>query len=117
MTKSDNTMRLLHYVSKHLSSRAKLRKVEYILVIDNQGRCYFKPPINIFPDKRRKKVYKLPLLSHVIATHTPDLFLGTLVGDKNIYGVPVVNLNLVQCGTYKYVLSFEKKSRRWVRIK
>jgi len=118
MNKTENTKLLLHNISAHISSRAKLRKVEYIFVIDQQGRCYFKPPTNVFPDRRfRKKANQLPLVNHVIPTHMADIYLGTLYNAGSIYGIPVVDITKVHTGEYMYKLSFSDKTRRWVRIK
>lgn len=118
MNKTETTKLLLHSISAHISSRAKLRKVEYIFVIDNQGRCYFKPPTEVFPNRQNKrKANKLPLLNHVIPTHMDDIYLGTLYNSKSVYGIPVVDITKVHIGEYKYKLSFSDKTRRWVRIK
>lgn len=118
MNKTENTKLLLHNISAHISSRAKLRKTEYHFVIDNQGRCYFKPPTEVFPNSQfRKRANRLPLLNHVIPTHMKDVYIGTLFNEDSTYGVPVVDISQVQVGEYLYKLSFQDKTRKWVRIK
>lgn len=127
--KRDITAEFLRCISDHLSSRKSCRKVEYEVYIgvvdsntleiapissskDSATRIYFFPEQYVYPDRRRRKHGdEVEIVEHVIQSHFYDeLFAGYEEGRI------CCNMNNITPGVYRYVLSFDRKKRQWVRV-
>ena len=103
---SKETQQFLRCISDHLSGRKDCRGVEYEVTIDSDIR--FIPSVHVYPSRyNRSKSSRTTVVSHVITYHFPELFETKSTIDTN---------KLIK-GTYKYQLSVDKKSRRWIKIK
>ena len=113
-TKVANTEKLLFLISKHLSSRSRLRHEEYFCCISTNMISFY-PKEDVFPDKFHKKLGdKISLLYHILIDHF-DLHIQELSSIRHAYCINILDNKFVP-GVYKYSLSINKKTRRWVRL-
>lgn len=128
-TSSETTVEFLHSISNHLSGRKSCRGIEYVVCIgmddDSQlrqldladvstreNKIFFYPDRFVFPDTfHRQQSDKKDIITHVLIEHFDNIFAGY------DYTRPCFKVGSLIPGVYKYVLSFDKKRRQWVRVK
>lgn len=113
MNASKLTESVLCALSSHLSGRKEYRDTEYIVRISNDS-ISFEPHVKVFPDRhRRRPEDKDSVLYHVMYYHFYDT-LGYEIECTN-NKVPI-NSDMLVTGTYLYMLSADKKRRKWTKV-
>lgn len=103
-----NTNDILKCISRHLSSREYLRKVQYeVYMYSNLFKIY--PKVYVFPDIHRRNASDKELLElHIMKYHYADI-IRQLSDDT-------ISIDNVCNGVYIYEISVSSKRRRWIRI-
>lgn len=112
----DYTVEFLRAISNRLSSRQSCRQVEYTVVISIEpcNIVVFEPNVEVFPDTHHRQHTDLrSVVSHIMRTQ----FGSTVYDQDDEYGQPRYKSGSLTPGTYKYVLSFDRKRRQWTRIR
>lgn len=119
MTPSERTVQILRCLASHLSSRKSCKQVEYTVCIGctETGAQLFtnsitlNPHRQVFPDTyHRKQSDLIDVAEHVLIAHFPDIAV-----DSDVLNVQYAEGSLVT-GVYRYILSFDKSRRQWIRI-
>ena len=106
-----NTLRFLNYVSKHISSRTDYQHIEIEVTIDFAS-VRIHPEIFVYKSRFLRKEYNRSRLeNHIIMEHMKFLYEDTTRG-----GNITIKSNYLVSGTYRYSLSFTKKSRKWMKL-
>lgn len=117
------TESFLKDISKHLSSNPKCRYVEYNISI-SENMIYFKPYVEVFPDRKHRKLDdKEFIIYHIIKHHYPELLCNNNITIDKEYEAIMRNFSMVPIneeflipGEYLYKFSVNKKQRKWVKL-
>lgn len=124
ISNSELTMQILHSISNRLSSRHDCRKIEYTITIysthvqpdvegctDSYIQILFQPDRDVYPDRFHRTIGdKIDIVTYTLHTYFPEIIKG-----HDTFGRPYMSSDSLIPGTYRYVLSFDKKQRRWIR--
>lgn len=126
------TTQFLRAISDRLSGRSSCRQVEYTVCIgmldisehlehqvnlselgDISNKVFFYPERFVFPDRyHRQKTDMRGVVNHIMKTQ----FADTVFDYEDEYNDACFKKGSLVPGVYKYVLSFDKKRRQWIRI-
>lgn len=130
MDTHDYTVEFLRAISDRLSGRKNCRKIEYTVCIgmdddsvdrqlhlsdteDMSNKVYFYPERVVYPDRfHRQKSDLTEIVYHILKTRFKDT-----VYDCDQFDRPCFKQGSLTPGIYKYILSFDKRRRQWVRVK
>ena len=109
---ADQTYKLLHEISNHLSYREEFRGKEYSVELgDNKVRINGTIPYVFQDNHSRKSQTKIPLVEHVLKTHMGAKSVKHILSHTwSFKGFKVVP------GVYKYKCSLSNKTRKWFSI-
>lgn len=134
----DKTLKLLYALSGRLSGRSDCKQVEYVVAIgitdkdildkygfntedlldgmnapaDYEQILRFSPARLVFPNNHmRKERDKMSILYHVINRYFGDILQGS-----DDYGNISVYPDSLSSGVYKYILSVDRRRRKWQRV-
>lgn len=119
----DYTVEFLRAIAERLSSRESCRRLEYIvnigccdnpiIPVDATTVVKFYPERSVYPDiHHRHKTDLKDVVDHVMRAK----FYDTVYDTDDEYGRARFIEGTLTPGVYKYVLSFDKKRRQWVKL-
>lgn len=125
----DYTAEFLRSIAERLSSRQSCRKIEYDVFIgvspnvfgrqfsmselDPSNKVFFYPERTVYPDTHHRQRTDLQnVVNHVMRTKFKD----TVYDHDDEYGQACFKADSLTPGEYKYILSFDKKRRQWVKV-
>lgn len=127
--KEDLTVQFLRAISERLSGRASCRQIEYTVCIgmmdntkhqmnisemnDISNKVFFYPERSVYPDRyHRQKTDLRDIVNHIMKSQ----FADTIFDHEDEYNDACFKPGSLVPGIYKYILSFDKKRRQWIRV-
>lgn len=113
--KHTNTILLIKELTRRLATRDTCRKDTYKLKI-NGDEIIFYPNVSVFPDKHRRKESDRDTVLHcVLRNHFKLETHSKLTSDGNVIEV-TCNDKFFESGNWEYQFSYNRKSRKWIKV-
>lgn len=109
---TERTERLMNLIAVRLSGRDFCKGMTYHLHISNEQHIMFEPDIEVYPDRyHRKDTDKSNVLNLILIKKYSEFI------HVNENGGLEIHPNTFIPGEYEYTVSFNKKRRKWIRVK
>lgn len=110
--KGETTRKLVSLITSRLSGRDDI-KSEHYEIIFRENTVSFQPNVKVYPDRRRRKpTDSKPVLEFIMMKYFGEIIEG--VDGETIYVKPDTFVNE---GHYMYVLSADRKHRKWISVR